>query len=114
MLTKYVTRWNELALAYTMCGRHQESLECYATAASIYEKVQMHCHMQMALGDYLLSKLMLMAIGSHEDGPYPRCSGVAEANAWLFRPDSLSDQAAELEADREMRHSLDLVAKVAT
>jgi hypothetical protein len=114
MLTKYVTRWNELALAYTMCGRHQESLESYATAASIYEKVQMHCHMQMALGDFLLSKLMLRAIGSHEEGPFPRCSGVAEANAWLFRPESLSDQAAEHEADREMRHSLDLVAKVAT
>jgi len=64
MLIKYVTRWNELGLAFTLCGANtfsRQSLECFETAITIYDKIQMHCHMQMALGDYILNKLVMLA-----------------------------------------------------
>jgi hypothetical protein len=60
MLIKYVTTWNELALAYQSTGEHfKESLECFQTALAIYDKITMQGHFQFALGDYLLSKLAL-------------------------------------------------------
>jgi hypothetical protein len=51
--------WNELAIAYKMNGMFNESLECFQTAIIIYEKLLMYGHIQFALGDYILAKLML-------------------------------------------------------
>ena len=60
MLSKYVIAWNELAIAYQQSGdMFLESLECFQTAIIIYEKVLMYGHIQFALGDYILSKLMI-------------------------------------------------------
>lgn len=36
-----------------------ESLECFQTSIIIYEKLLMYGHISFALGDYMLSKLML-------------------------------------------------------
>lgn len=47
-----------MALALTLSGSYQESLEYYATAISIYGKIQMTCHLQMALADFLMSYFM--------------------------------------------------------
>lgn len=58
MLIKYVTTWNELALAYQLNFQHADACECFATAISIYEKIHMTCHFQFALSDYLLSRLL--------------------------------------------------------
>ena len=59
MLIKYVITWNELAIAFKMNGMFIESLECYQTAIIIYEKLLMYGHIQFALGDYIISKLMI-------------------------------------------------------
>lgn len=59
MLMKYVITWNELAIAYKQNGMFNESLECFQTAIIIYEKLLMYGHIQFALGDYILSKLMI-------------------------------------------------------
>jgi len=59
MLIKYVIAWNELAIAYQQNGMFYESLECYQTSIIIYEKLLMYGHIQFALGDYMLSKLMI-------------------------------------------------------
>eukprot|EP00347_Sterkiella_histriomuscorum_P022730 403337377 len=59
MLIKYVITWNELAISYQQNGMFVESLECYQTAIIIYEKLLMYGHIQYALGDYILSKLMI-------------------------------------------------------
>ena len=59
MLIKYVLTWNELALAFKVNGMFVESLECFQTAIIIYEKLLMYGHIQFALGDYILSKLMI-------------------------------------------------------
>ncbi len=48
-----------------------ESLECFQTAIIIYEKVLMYGHIQFALGDYILSKLMIyieQSINDQSDG----------------------------------------------
>jgi hypothetical protein len=37
----------------------QDSLDCFQTAISIYDKIQMHVHLQFAMADYLLSQLMV-------------------------------------------------------
>lgn len=36
-----------------------ESLECFQTSIIIYEKLLMYGHISFALGDYMLSKLIL-------------------------------------------------------
>lgn len=59
MLIKYVTTWNELAISYQLKKLYNESLECFQTSIIIYEKLLMYGHISFALGDYLLSKLML-------------------------------------------------------
>jgi len=59
MLIKYVGAWHELAYAFQQSGLFQESLECFQTAIIIYEKLLMYGHISFALGDYILSKLML-------------------------------------------------------
>ena len=59
MLFKDVSTWNELALSYQKNKMFLESLECYQTAIIIYEKLLMYGHISFALGDYLLSKLMI-------------------------------------------------------
>jgi len=59
MLIKYVTTWNELGLAFQQSSMHPESLECFQTSIMIYEKLTMHGNMSLALGDFILNKLMI-------------------------------------------------------
>lgn len=59
MLIKYVITWNELAISYQSHKYFLESLECFQTSIIIYEKLLMYGHISFALGDYMLSKLML-------------------------------------------------------
>lgn len=67
MLIKYVISWNELAITYQRNKMYFESLECFQTAIIIYEKVLMYGHIQFALGDYILSKLMIYIDSVFED-----------------------------------------------
>jgi hypothetical protein len=57
MLFKYVTAWNQLAIAYQDQKRFSESIESFITATQIYLKLSMRVHATFAIGDLNLSRL---------------------------------------------------------
>ena len=60
MLFKYVTAWNELAIAYQDSNRHVEAIEAFLTAIQIYLKMNMRAHSTFAIGDLSISKLHMV------------------------------------------------------
>ena len=52
MLIKYVLAWNELANSYQREDNYIESLQCFQSAALIYDTLQMYPHLAISLGQF--------------------------------------------------------------